>query len=83
MKVLVACEFSGLIRDAFAKIGHDVTSCDILPTERPGKHIQGDVLAILDKGWDLMIAHPRVLISLMPLHGTGTNREGQKKGLKH
>ena len=58
MKVLVACEFSGIVRDAFAKRGHDAWSCDILPTEIPGNHIQGDVLEILDDGWDLMIAHP-------------------------
>lgn len=58
MKVLVACEFSGIVRDAFAAKGHDAWSCDVLPTERPGSHIQGDVLEILDDGWDLMIAHP-------------------------
>ena len=58
MKVLVACEFSGTVRDAFAARGHDAWSCDILPTEKPGQHIQGDVLEILDDGWDLMIAHP-------------------------
>ena len=58
MKILVACEFSGIVRDAFAARGHDVWSCDLLPTERPGQHIQGDVLEILDDGWDLMIAHP-------------------------
>ena len=58
MKILVACEFSGIVRDAFAKRGHDAWSCDLLPTERPGNHIQGDVLEILDDGWDLMIAHP-------------------------
>ena len=58
MKVLVACEFSGIVRDAFAAKGHDAWSCDLLPTERPGNHIQGDVLAILNDGWDLMIAHP-------------------------
>lgn len=58
MRVLVACEFSGIVRDAFAALGHDAWSCDLLPTERPGNHIQGDVLAILDGGWDLMIAHP-------------------------
>ncbi len=58
MKVLVACEFSGIVRDAFIKRGHDAVSCDLLPTERPGPHIQGDVLEILDQGWDLMIAHP-------------------------
>lgn len=58
MKVLVACEFSGTVREAFASRGHDAWSCDLLPTEIPGQHIQGDVLAILDQGWDLMIAHP-------------------------
>lgn len=58
MKVLVACEFSGIVRDAFAARGHDAWSCDLLPTEKPGQHIQGDVLEILDDGWDLMIAHP-------------------------
>ena len=58
LRVLVACEFSGIVRDAFAARGHDAWSCDLLPTERPGNHIHGDVLAILDDGWDLMIAHP-------------------------
>ena len=58
MRVLVACEFSGVVRDAFIERGHDAVSCDILPTEQPGPHIQGDVLEILDEGWDLMIAHP-------------------------
>jgi len=58
VRILVACEFSGIVRDAFAKRGHDVWSCDLLPTERPGQHIQGDVLGILGDGWDLMIAHP-------------------------
>ena len=58
MKVLVACEFSGVVRDAFIERGHEAMSCDLLPTEQPGPHIQGDVLEILDNGWDLMIAHP-------------------------
>lgn len=58
MRVLVACEFSGIVRDAFAARGHDAWSCDLLPTERPGNHIQGDVLEVLDQGWDLMIGHP-------------------------
>jgi hypothetical protein len=58
-RVLVACEFSGTVRDAFIAEGHDAVSCDLLPTERPGPHMQGDVLSILyDPGWDLMIAHP-------------------------
>lgn len=58
MKVLIACEFSGTVRDAFAARGHNAWSCDLLPTEKPGNHIQGDVLEVLDDGWDLMIAHP-------------------------
>ena len=58
VKVLIACEFSGIVRDAFAARGHDAWSCDLLPTEKPGQHIQGDVLEILDDGWDLMVAHP-------------------------
>jgi hypothetical protein len=58
MRVLVACEFSGTVRDAFAGLGHDAWSCDILPTDKAGNHHQGDVLEILNDGWDLMIAHP-------------------------
>ena len=58
MKVLIACEFSGVVRDAFAALGHDAASCDLLPTESPGQHICGDVRDILSLGWDLMIAHP-------------------------
>lgn len=58
MKVLVACEFSGIVREAFLRHGHDAWSCDLLPTEIPGQHIQGDVLKHLDDGWDLIIAHP-------------------------
>lgn len=58
MRVLVACEFSGIVRDAFAALGHDAWSCDLLPTEKPGQHLQGDVLAHLGAGWDLMVAHP-------------------------
>ncbi len=58
MKVLVACEFSGIVRDAFIARGHDAWSCDLSPTEKEGPHIQDDVLKYLDCGWDLMIAHP-------------------------
>lgn len=58
MKVLVACEFSGIVRDAFKKRGHDAYSCDLLDTEVPGNHFQQDVLSILDRDWDLMVAHP-------------------------
>lgn len=58
MRVLVACEFSGIVRDAFRALGHDAWSCDIIPTERPGPHIVNDVRNVLDWDWDLMIAHP-------------------------
>jgi hypothetical protein len=58
MRVLIACEFSGVVRDAFAALGHDAWSCDLLPSERPGQHIEGDVICQLDRGWDLMVAHP-------------------------
>jgi len=58
MRVLVACEYSGTVRDAFIALGHEAVSCDLLPTEKPGPHIQGDVLQHLAGGWDLMIAHP-------------------------
>ena len=58
MKVLVACEFSGAVRDAFIGGGHEAMSCDLLPNETPGPHYQGSVMDILNDGWDLMIAHP-------------------------
>ena len=58
MRVLVACEYSGTVRDAFIKKGHEAMSCDLLPTEMPGPHYQGSVLDILTEGWDLMICHP-------------------------
>lgn len=58
MKILIACEFSGIVRTAFSEVGHDAWSCDLLDTEIPGQHIIGNVLDVLDNGWDLMIAHP-------------------------
>jgi hypothetical protein len=58
MRVLVACEYSGTVRDAFARSGHEAWSCDFEPQETPGNHVQCDVLTILDQGWDLMVAHP-------------------------
>lgn len=60
MRVLIACEFSGIVRDAFAELGHDAWSCDLLPSERPGNHLLGDIrqyIWMLGE-WDLMIAHP-------------------------
>ena len=58
MRVLIACEYSGTVRDAFLAAGHQALSCDLLPTEIPGPHYQGDVRDILEDDWDLMIAHP-------------------------
>lgn len=58
MRVLVACEFSGVVRDAFTALGHDAMSCDILPSLSPGEHYQGDVLDLIDEPYDLVIAHP-------------------------
>ena len=58
MRVLIACEYSGAVRDAFTRGGHDAMSCDLLPAETPGQHYQGDVRDVLDYPWDLMIAHP-------------------------
>jgi hypothetical protein len=55
---LVACEFSGVVRDAFIRGGHEAMSCDLLPTDVPGPHYKGDVMDIIGAGWDLMIAHP-------------------------
>jgi len=58
MRVLVACEYSGRVRDSFIAKGHEAMSCDLLPTEKPGPHYQGDVRDVMDYPWDLMIAHP-------------------------
>lgn len=71
MRVLVACEYSGRVRDAFIKRGHDTMSCDLLPTDAPGPHYQGDVRDILSNGWDLMIAHPPcTYLSVSGMHWT-------------
>ena len=58
MRILVACEYSGIVRDAFIAKGHEAISCDLLPTEKPGPHYQGDIEDVLNDDWDLMIAHP-------------------------
>lgn len=58
MRVLIACEYSGRVRDAFRSKGHEAVSCDLLPTDVPGPHYQGPVEEILSDGWDLMVAHP-------------------------
>lgn len=78
MKVLIACEFSGTVRDAFIKLGHEAMSCDLLPTDKPGPHYQGDVIAYLesvaDYFFDLIIAHPectKLCVSGNSTYGTG------------
>lgn len=58
MRVLIACEFSGIVRDEFAKLGHDSWSCDLLPSERPGKHIQADFRSVMQESWDFVGYHP-------------------------
>lgn len=76
MRVLVACEFSGTVREAFARQGHDAWSCDFLDTEIPGQHVIGDVLALLGDSWDMMIAHPPcTYLSVSGMHWT-------KRGLR-
>jgi hypothetical protein len=71
MRVLVACEYSGVVRNAFAALGHDAMSCDLLPTESPGPHYQGDVRDVLGDGWDLMVAHPPcTYLSVSGMHWT-------------
>lgn len=71
MRVLVACEYSGVVRDAFIAAGHDAMSCDLLPTDVPGPHYMGDVRDVLPDGWDLMIAHPPcTYLSVSGMHWT-------------
>ena len=71
MKVLVACEYSGAVRDAFIRAGHEAVSCDLLPTDVAGPHYQGDVRDVLGDGWDLMVAHPPcTYLSVSGMHWT-------------
>ena len=71
MRVLIACEYSGAVRDAFRAAGHDAMSCDLLPSEAPGPHYQGDVRDVLGDGWDLMVAHPPCrYLSVSGMHWT-------------
>lgn len=71
LRVLVACEYSGTVRDAFRALGHHAVSCDLLPTDAPGPHHQGDVTEIIGAGWDLMIAHPPcTYLSVSGMHWT-------------
>ena len=71
MRILVACEYSGIVRDAFIRGGHTAMSCDLLPTDASGPHYQGDVLDIITDGWDMMIAHPPcTYLSVSGMHWT-------------
>lgn len=79
MKVLVACEFSGIVREAFKARGHDAWSCDLLDSEIPGQHIKDDVVNHLDKGWDLMIGHPPC--TYLAVSGARWFKERQKEQL--
>jgi hypothetical protein len=75
MKILVACEYSGVVRDAFILKGHAAMSCDLLPSESPGPHYLGDVSDILNDGWDMMIAHPPcTYLSVSGIHWNSRGR---------
>ena len=77
MKVLIGCEYSGTVRDAFIKKGHEAISCDFLPTDKPGPHYQGDVYHMLKESWDLIIMHPPC--TALTVAGNSTYGEGQRK----
>lgn len=77
LKVLVLCEYSGRVRDAFAAKGHAAISCDLLPTDTPGPHYQGDVYDMLNREWDLIVAHPPC--TALTVAGNSTYGEGQPK----
>lgn len=80
MKILLACEFSGTVRDAFIARGHEALSCDLLPSEREGPHYQGNVLDILDDGWDLMVAHPPC--TFLTVSGLHWNKRDPERAVK-
>lgn len=80
MRILVACEYSGIVRDAFRARGHDAISCDLLPTERDGPHYQGDVFDIINDGFDLMVAHPPcTYLSVSGLHWNKRNPDRARR----
>lgn len=81
LRVLVACEFSGAVRDAFLALGHDAMSCDLLPTEVPGPHYEGDVRDVLGDGWDLMVAHPPCTYLTNSANGHLYRSEAAKSGV--
>jgi hypothetical protein len=77
MRVLVGCEYSGTVRDAFIRMGHEAMSCDLLPTDAPGPHYQGSLLDVLEDGWDIIIMHPPC--TALTVAGNATYGEGQPK----
>lgn len=77
MRVLVACEYSGRVRDAFLRRGHDALSCDLDPTDVPGPHYEGDVFDIINDGWDLMVAHPPC--TALCVSGNGTYADSKER----
>ena len=77
MKVLIGCEYSGIVRDAFTNKGHRAISCDLLPTESPGEHYKGDIFGMLSEDWDLIIMHPPC--TALTVAGNSTYGEGQAK----
>lgn len=77
IRVLVACEYSGTVRDAFRKLGFDAVSCDLLPTDVEGPHYQGDCVPVIEQGWDLIIMHPPC--TALTVAGNSTYGEGQPK----
>ncbi len=84
MRILVACEYSGRVRDAFRAQGHDAVSCDLLPSDVPGPHRQGDVLSLLDDGWDMLIAFPHARTCAAPgFTGTSADPNARQRPKKH
>jgi len=83
VNILVACEYSGVVRDAFIKKGHKAISCDLLPTDKPGPHYQGDIFDMLDQKWDLIIAHPPCTALAVSGNSTyGIGKPGRYRRLK-
>jgi hypothetical protein len=79
MRVLIACEYSGRVREAFSALGHDAWSCDLLPSDIPGNHLMCDVMEVIRDGWDLMIAHPPcTFLSVSGIHWNDRGRGWEK-----
>lgn len=81
MKILISCEYSGVVRDAFIKAGHEAISCDLLPTDNPGPHIQGDCIPVIKQGWDMIIMHPpctALAVSGNRWYGKGMPRNAER-----